>query len=134
MAVIGAAVMLRWAGLIVLSIADWLVRQLSPLPTAPPSGVPWPPVAILVPAYNEADVIEATVNSALRGNYPDMQVIIIDDGSTDDTWQIAQRLAQNERVVAHRQSSRARYAQIFSGPLSVPAPAYSIRWAHHRNG
>ncbi|MFT7518290.1 MAG: cellulose synthase/poly-beta-1,6-N-acetylglucosamine synthase-like glycosyltransferase [Kiritimatiellia bacterium] len=118
MAIIGAAVLLRWAGLIVLSVADWLVRQLSPLPTAPPSGVPWPDVAVIVPAYNETDVIEATVRSILDGNYPDLTVIIVDDGSTDSTWTIAQRLAEHPRVVALRQPQNAGKAQALNAGIA----------------
>ncbi|MGF1456500.1 MAG: glycosyltransferase [Alphaproteobacteria bacterium] len=45
----------------------------------------WPPVSILVPAYNEGPVIEAALNAALTTAYPDFEVIVIDDGSIDDT-------------------------------------------------
>ncbi|MCX7974896.1 MAG: glycosyltransferase [Candidatus Aminicenantes bacterium] len=44
-----------------------------------------PPVSILVPAYNESEVILRTVNSVLALRYPLYEVIIINDGSTDGT-------------------------------------------------
>src|SRR5262249_34620250 len=44
-----------------------------------------PPVALLVPAYNEQDVIVATVESMLELKYPEKEVIVIDDGSEDAT-------------------------------------------------
>ena len=44
-----------------------------------------PMVSILVPAYNEGKVIEASVKSLLSLDYPNYEVIIINDGSTDDT-------------------------------------------------
>jgi len=42
-----------------------------------------PPVTFLVPAWNEQDVIVESVRSILRTDYPDFEVIVIDDGSTD---------------------------------------------------
>ena len=43
------------------------------------------PVSILVPAYNEAGAINATVHSLLRLVYSEFEVLVIDDGSSDDT-------------------------------------------------
>lgn len=97
---LGALLLLRWVTLAVLSSMDWVLRQRHPLPGAPPSGVAWPPVAVIIPAYNEAAVLEAAVASALEGDYSDLQVIVVDDGSTDETWVIAERLAQDPRVHA----------------------------------
>ncbi len=45
----------------------------------------WPPVSILVPAYNEGPVIGPALNAALASDYPNFELIVIDDGSTDDT-------------------------------------------------
>jgi cellulose synthase/poly-beta-1,6-N-acetylglucosamine synthase-like glycosyltransferase len=44
-----------------------------------------PPVTILVPAWNEQSVIVESVRSILRTDYPSLEVIVIDDGSTDGT-------------------------------------------------
>ena len=43
------------------------------------------PVSVIVPAYNEAPVILAAVRSALAFEYPEAEVIVVNDGSTDDT-------------------------------------------------
>jgi cellulose synthase/poly-beta-1,6-N-acetylglucosamine synthase-like glycosyltransferase/peptidoglycan/xylan/chitin deacetylase (PgdA/CDA1 family)/spore germination protein YaaH len=48
-----------------------------------------PSVAVLIPAYNEEKVIVRTVQSALNSDYPNLHVIVIDDGSTDATLQVA---------------------------------------------
>lgn len=45
-----------------------------------------PRVSALVPAYNEARVINKTVHSLLRSTYPNLEVVVIDDGSSDDTY------------------------------------------------
>ncbi len=42
-----------------------------------------PPVTIIIPAWNEQGVIVNTVRSALQTDYPNFQVIVVDDGSTD---------------------------------------------------
>ena len=55
-----------------------------------------PAVAVLIPAYNEAKVIERTVRSVLDSNYKDLRVIVIDDGSTDATLEVTRAAFQNE--------------------------------------
>jgi peptidoglycan-N-acetylglucosamine deacetylase len=48
-----------------------------------------PHVAVLIPAYNEEKVIERTVRAALNSDYPNLRVIVIDDGSRDRTLEVA---------------------------------------------
>jgi cellulose synthase/poly-beta-1,6-N-acetylglucosamine synthase-like glycosyltransferase len=52
-----------------------------------PPGLPAPPnlQSVLVPAYNEEKVIEQTIRRILASDYPNLEVIVIDDGSTDNT-------------------------------------------------
>jgi cellulose synthase/poly-beta-1,6-N-acetylglucosamine synthase-like glycosyltransferase len=50
-----------------------------------------PKVSVVVPCYNEAKVIGQTINSLRRLNYPNFEVIIVDDGSTDGTAKVALR-------------------------------------------
>jgi peptidoglycan-N-acetylglucosamine deacetylase len=47
-----------------------------------------PKVAVLIPAYNEEKVIERTVLGALDSDYPNLQVVVIDDGSKDRTLEV----------------------------------------------
>ncbi|MGW0731982.1 bifunctional polysaccharide deacetylase/glycosyltransferase family 2 protein [Streptomyces sp. NPDC002851] len=47
------------------------------------------PVTVLVPAYNEEEGIEATVRSLLASTHPYLQVVVVDDGSTDRTAELA---------------------------------------------
>ena len=51
-----------------------------------------PSVAVLVPAYNEAVGIERAVRSLAGGNYPGLEVVVIDDGSKDETAEIVEGL------------------------------------------
>ncbi|HEY6302329.1 MAG TPA: glycosyltransferase [Terriglobales bacterium] len=50
-----------------------------------------PRVAVLIPAYNEEKVIERTVQGALDSDYPNLRVVVIDDGSKDRTLEIIRR-------------------------------------------
>ena len=53
----------------------------------------WPGVSVLIPAYNEASVIATSVRAALAVDYPELEVLVLDDGSTDDTETAALRAA-----------------------------------------
>jgi glycosyltransferase involved in cell wall biosynthesis len=51
-----------------------------------------PKVSILIPSYNQEDVIEQTVMSSLTQDYEDLEVVVSDDASTDGTPQILNEL------------------------------------------
>jgi cellulose synthase/poly-beta-1,6-N-acetylglucosamine synthase-like glycosyltransferase/spore germination protein YaaH/peptidoglycan/xylan/chitin deacetylase (PgdA/CDA1 family) len=55
-----------------------------------------PKVAILIPAFNEEKVIERTIQGALDSDYPNLRVIVIDDGSKDRTLEVAQKTFRKE--------------------------------------
>jgi glycosyltransferase involved in cell wall biosynthesis len=52
------------------------------------------PVSICIPAYNGAAFLEESVQSALAQTYKHIEILIVDDGSADDTVAIARKLAQ----------------------------------------
>ena len=70
----------------------------------------WPPISILVPCYNEAANAEETLSAALSVDYPDFEVVAINDGSRDDTAAILDRLAGQWPKSAGR-PSRAKSRQ-----------------------
>ncbi|MBR8834096.1 MAG: glycosyltransferase family 2 protein [Stigonema ocellatum SAG 48.90 = DSM 106950] len=51
-----------------------------------------PLVSIILPCYNRATYLEKCVKSVLEQTFPDLECILIDDGSTDNTREIAERL------------------------------------------
>jgi cellulose synthase/poly-beta-1,6-N-acetylglucosamine synthase-like glycosyltransferase/peptidoglycan/xylan/chitin deacetylase (PgdA/CDA1 family) len=58
------------------------------------------PVSVIVPAYNEKEGIEAAVRSLAGGDHPEIEVVVVDDGSTDGTAVLVERLRlPNVRVV-----------------------------------
>jgi len=56
------------------------------------SSVGYPPVSIIVPAYNEGKLLYNTIQSLLQLDYPKYEIIVVDDGSRDNTRRIAQSL------------------------------------------
>ncbi len=55
-----------------------------------------PPVSIIIPAYNESAIIVATIHSMLHLNYPQYEILVVNDGSTDATLEM---LKQNLEVI-----------------------------------
>lgn len=57
-----------------------------------------PRVSVVVPAYNNAEFIEATIDSVLAQTFTDFELVVADHSSTDDTWQRLQPYAADPRV------------------------------------
>jgi len=56
----------------------------------------FPRVSLLVPARNEEDNIGRCIHSLLKQKYPDFQVIVLDDSSTDSTWSVLEELVARD--------------------------------------
>jgi peptidoglycan-N-acetylglucosamine deacetylase len=79
-----------------------------------------PFVSVIVPAYNEEKVIAQTIDSLLGSTYPKLEIIVVDDGSSDRT----------SAVVAQRFSNEPR-VRLFNIPNCGKADAlnYGLRYA-----
>jgi glycosyltransferase involved in cell wall biosynthesis len=71
-----------------------------------------PRYSVLIPAYNHALFVEEAVTSALEDGGDLLEVIIVDDGSSDDTPAVLRRLAADDRVTVHTQENQGAHAAL----------------------
>ncbi len=78
-----------------------------------------PPVSVLIPCYNEGDNAQETLSHALALDYPEFEVIAINDGSTDDTGAVLERMAAtNPRLrVVHLAQNQGKAMGLQAGAL-----------------
>lgn len=57
-------------------------------------------VSVIVPVYNMADFVEPCVNCLLKQSYTSLEIVIVNDGSSDDTAKICESLAQKHPQIS----------------------------------
>jgi len=68
-----------------------------------------PLVSVIVPAHNEEKAIERTIQSLIKQEYPRKEIIVVDDGSTDGTYEIAQKFAKKGLIkLVHREKASGK--------------------------
>ena len=68
-----------------------------------------PKISVIIPAYNVSSTIKSTVQSVLKQSFSDFELIVIDDGSTDNT----------KEIVRDIKDSRIKLFSYYNGGLSV---------------
>lgn len=66
-------------------------------------------VSVLIPMYNAGEYISTTIENVLKQTYSDIEIIIVDDGSTDKSYEIAQAY-QSDKVKVFRQENKGASA------------------------
>lgn len=95
--------------LALLGAAYWLfsawssLRSVRSVPVlerlSPPEPGKWPRLTLVVAARNEAAELEASLESRLREDYPDLELVVVNDRSTDATGEILDKVAARDRRV-----------------------------------
>ena len=93
----------------------WKRRTLRRLSAAPFRGR----VSVIVPAYNEEKTLLRTVESILASNYLNLEVIVVNDGSTDGTEQSIQNLVATGRVRYFDQSNSGKATALNLGAAAA---------------
>lgn len=75
--------------------------------TPTPQPLEQPLVSVILPALNEEDTIQHTVRSLSEQGYPNLEIIVVDDGSTDRTPEICQEMARQGMIRFFRLQERA---------------------------
>jgi len=84
---------------VIASREHYKEKQESLKPFWLPDGSNAPLVSIIVPAFNEEINALSSVQSLLNGNYPNLEIIFVDDGSKDNTYQkVKNAFANNDKV------------------------------------
>lgn len=91
--------------------------------TQPPVLTEYPLVAVLIPCFNEGDNAEETLAQALALQYPNFEVIAINDGSSDNTAEVLNRLAtQYDKLrVVHLAENQGKAMALQAGSLITEA-------------
>lgn len=73
-----------------------------------------PKISIVTPNYNYAHFLPATMTSILNQQYPNLEYIVIDDGSTDKSWDVIQQYRQSLAYYEH-QTNQGQWQAINKG-------------------
>ena len=80
-----------------LAFAQWFDRDV--VNGCTPAVIIHPFVSVIVPAYNEELVVENTIRSLLASDYTEFEIVVVDDGSQDNTSQVVNdNFGDDERV------------------------------------
>jgi glycosyltransferase involved in cell wall biosynthesis len=101
--------------------------------------MPVPPlVSVIIPAFNMAEFIDRTIDSAVNQTHRELEVIVVDDGSTDATCDIVQKwAARDSRIRLLRQpnagvaAARNNGIRASSGEFIAPLDADDL-WRHEK--
>jgi cellulose synthase/poly-beta-1,6-N-acetylglucosamine synthase-like glycosyltransferase/peptidoglycan/xylan/chitin deacetylase (PgdA/CDA1 family) len=97
-----------------LAFAQWLRSRRRQRMHAGEQYAPF--VSVIVPAYNEALVIENTINSLLASNYEKFEIIVVDDGSVDKTSEIIREIySDNKRVRIFSEANEGKATALNTG-------------------
>jgi glycosyltransferase involved in cell wall biosynthesis len=73
--------------------------------------MPLSKISVLIPTYNCAQYIKEAIDSVLAQNYPNLEIIVVDDGSTDDTQNVVERIVGALRATPLRNPIKYFYKE-----------------------
>lgn len=67
----------------------------------------WPLVSVIIPTYNSAAYLPHAIDTVLAQNYPNVEIIVVDDGSTDNTNDVLAPYQKNIRIIFQKNAGSA---------------------------
>ncbi|MEQ9067190.1 MAG: glycosyltransferase family 2 protein, partial [Gimesia chilikensis] len=89
----GYATLVFWLVLLGPSLVTMLQKQISRCVNRTAIPDQWPRISVIVPAKDEAATIEVNLNSLLASDYPNLEIVAVNDRSTDETGAMMERIA-----------------------------------------
>ncbi len=116
-----------------------------PAQDQPPEVDPWPAMTIIVPCYNEGENARETLTTAAAVDYPDFEIIAVNDGSRDNTAEVLDRLAAEipRLRVVHLAANQGKATAMNTGALLAKSEIivcidgdalldrHALRWIAH---
>ncbi len=123
-------------------------EESNPIPERMPDGSQWPKVSIVTPSFNQGEYLEETIRSVLLQGYPNLEYIIIDGGSSDESKEIIKKYApwlkfwvsESDRGQTHainkgiQHCSGEIFAYINSDDFYYPNTFKEIATLYHQHG
>ena len=117
--IVALFVLAVWLYLLAARGRFWLGRGRERAAAAAAAPAAWPAVVAVIPARDEAATIGQTVQSLLGQDYPGLALIVVDDGSTDGTADVAAKAAAaiGARRPAHACCAASRWPPGWTGKV-----------------
>jgi len=124
----------------------WTVSP-EPLPVTMPDGSHWPKITVVTPSFNQGQFIEETIRSVLLQGYPNLEFIIVDGGSTDNSIEIIKKyepwlaywVSEPDRGQSHAVNKGIQKATgdilfwLNSDDLALPGAFHTVADKFHHN-
>lgn len=85
-------------------------------------------VSVIIPVYNVEKYVKEAIQSIQNQTYKNLEIIIIDDGSTDDTYSIIKELARSDdRIKFYKNEKNLKIVKTLNRALSLATGSYIVR-------
>lgn len=89
-------------------------------------------ISIIIPCYNQAQYLKEAIDSALNQTYKNVEIVVVNDGSTDNTDEVIEPYLQNQKIIYKKQSNKGLPGarnfgiQFCSGDFILPLDADDV--------